>query len=158
MTECERTFSGTSGAFVNHSASAQDCITPLAYLLPAFAFSSTSLLKRVTQVRRTLSDGESGQRVNVDLQEIENKQRFRQCYLRSCSHRVVVGIQGIHKCLNIVPENRFLFSGSYKAIGNQFTYPPCIVPRISTARVLSIDGTDASPVVMAERNPALTYA
>mmetsp|Transcript_7087 Transcript_7087/g.21801 ORF Transcript_7087/g.21801 Transcript_7087/m.21801 type:complete len:204 (+) Transcript_7087:1814-2425(+) len=35
-------FSGTSGRLVNHSASAQDWITCLAKLLPAFAFSSTS--------------------------------------------------------------------------------------------------------------------
>ncbi len=36
-------FFGTSGREVNHSASAQDCITALALLLPALAFSATSL-------------------------------------------------------------------------------------------------------------------
>ena len=34
-------FSATSGLLKNHSASAQDCITCCANLLPAFAFSST---------------------------------------------------------------------------------------------------------------------
>ena len=35
-------FSGTAGRLVNHSASAHDCITDFATLLPALAFSSTS--------------------------------------------------------------------------------------------------------------------
>jgi hypothetical protein len=38
-------FFGTSGRWVNHSASAQDCITALALALPALAFSATSWKK-----------------------------------------------------------------------------------------------------------------
>ena len=102
--------SGTGGRLVNHSASAQDCMTSVAAALPALCLESTSW--KASNISRV---------------------SFRPATAAGASA-----------------------GSSRTSTSPPMLYPPCMVPRSSTARTGSTSGDAASPLATAVSQDALT--